>query len=184
MTIFVSAGHHAEKQGARHRWFKEYPEALHWQNCLVYHLGTDAAAVPAGYLAKKVAFINDHGTRRDLAVEVHFNAAVDEDGNPVGRGSETLYHPGSEAGRRAAERVQATLATHFRPDRGVKEGYYQMDPSNGPDYFLARIPMPALILEPGFIHHHEELTELREAACRDLAETLRSTHDELRKGAG
>jgi N-acetylmuramoyl-L-alanine amidase len=176
MTIFVSAGHHAEKQGAHHGWFYEYPEAIHWQHLLVEKLRGHGDTVPLGYLRQKVAYVNDHGGTRDLAVEVHFNAAVDHHGNPVGEGSETLYYPGSQQGQAAAEAVQDRLGEVLSPSRGIKEGWYRGDPDKGPIFFLARVPMPALIIEPEFVHRHGRVEELREEACEAIASALLEIH--------
>jgi N-acetylmuramoyl-L-alanine amidase len=138
--------------------------------------------VPDGYLRHKVAYVNDRGTARDLAVEVHFNAAVDADGNPVGEGCETLYYPGSAAGQAAAERVQDVLSHYLPPSRGTKEGWYRGDPERGPIFFLQRVPMPALIVEPEFIHRHHVIAAERERVCKVLAGALREIHADLRKG--
>ncbi|MDA3834721.1 MAG: N-acetylmuramoyl-L-alanine amidase, partial [Spirochaetales bacterium] len=41
-------------------------------------------------------------------------------------------------------------------NRGVKEGWYMMDPKNGPDYFLAETNCPAVITEFYFLDNAEE----------------------------
>lgn len=171
MTIAISAGHHPSRPGACYKGFCEHPEAVLWATLVVDLLGYQhAVQVPPGTLREKVGFINGLGC--EAAVEIHFNSAVDRDGNRVGEGSETLYYPGSARGRELAERLQSAIAPHFPPDRGVKEGWYRMDPSKGPDYFLARTRCPAVILEPEFIHHVERIRSRRDAACAAIAAAL------------
>ena len=41
-------------------------------------------------------------------------------------------------------------------NRGAKEGWYRMDPNNGPDAFLAKTKCPAIIVEPFFLDSSEE----------------------------
>lgn len=168
--ILVSAGHRPEARGACYQGFCEWDEATQWASTIVHHLRRDALLVPTGHLQGKVKFINDHNPT--VAIEVHFNSARDRSGNPVGAGSETLYMPGSAKGRYCAEIVQRTMAGIFQPDRGVKEGWYQADPANGPIFFLKRTACPALIIEPEFIHRQEVIQSNREAACHAVADAL------------
>jgi len=170
--IFVSAGHHQEKKGACCEDFCEHDEAKIWASFLDHYLGDNSLMVPSGTLKHKVNFINKYASANDIAVEIHFNAAVDSDGNNVGKGSETLYYPGSVKGKELAKQVQSVLASIFQPDRGAKEGWYRMNPSFGADYFLQRTLCAALILEPDFIHRKEVIQSHRDAACKKLAEAL------------
>ena len=186
--ILVSAGHHPYGKGACYRNFCEYDEAKVWQSLLVNFIGSGAMAVPTGVLKEKVKFMRQY-PNATLAVEIHFNAAVrwvDKDGDGVydegedehmGRGSETLYYPGSKKGKAAAEHVQTTLGEIFKPNRGAKEGWYKMNPEFGPDYFLARTRCTALIIEPEFIHRSALIQVTRERACKALAKTLQEVAD-------
>ena len=101
-----------------------------------------------------------------------FNAATDSRGTNVGRGSETLYYPGSDKGKALAEACQSALEELFPPNRGAKEGYYRMDPARGPDFFLAKTKCPAVIVEPEFVHRFALITEKRVAAVDKLANAL------------
>jgi len=169
--ILISAGHHPGKRGAHFEDFYEHDEAVLWATLIVHNLGSEGMLVPADVLRKKVNFIN--AMRPSIAMEIHFNSAVDEDGKHVGRGCETLYYPGSVEGKKIADRVQATLANIFPPDRGVKEGWYRMNKDFGPDYFLARTSCASIIIEPEFVHRKDIIETNRIEACAKLAETLR-----------
>jgi N-acetylmuramoyl-L-alanine amidase len=171
--IFISAGHYPAKPGAKYERFIEHDEAVIWAQLLVDQLGDDATLVPTGVLKEKVAYINTRTLQGDIAVEIHFNAAVDEDGNNVGRGSETLYYPDSTKGKALAKVCQKVLAEHFAPDRGIKEGWYRMQKKYGPDFFLAKTMCPAVILEPEFVHRHHLIEEHREDAVTDLGIALK-----------
>jgi hypothetical protein len=156
-------------------WAIHLSDALH-----PYHI--QPAIVPSGKLPEKVGFINDLCGLNDVvcAVEIHFNSG------PAGRvwGSETLYYPGSHAGKRMAEHVQSKLGAVFSPDRGAKEGWYKMDRpgiadyhgdvdgDEKPDYFLARTRCPALILEPEFIQNATVIRERRDQAINAIASAL------------
>lgn len=179
MTIMVSAGHHPTKPGACFGSFCEWDEAKIWADRVVALLDGLAMRVPDGVLKDKVGFINARSPT--LAIEIHFNSykiwedlnkdgqVSDDELRAAGRGSETLYYPGSHAGKKLATIVQAALALHFPPSRGVKEGYYRMDPANGPDFFLARTKCPSVIVEPEFIHRTDLITTKRDAACAGIA---------------
>jgi N-acetylmuramoyl-L-alanine amidase len=169
--IFISAGHHPAAPGATFERFIEHDEAVIWAQQLVDEIGENATLVPTGTLQNKVDFINSRLLNGDIAIEIHFNAAI-ANGQHVGRGSETLYYPGSEKGEKLAAIVQHCLATHYPPDRGVKEGWYRMDPKRGPDFFLARTKCPAIIIEPDFVHRFELIQEHRDDAINHLANIL------------
>ena len=180
--IFVSAGHYPSKPGASYERFVEHDEAMIWASLLVHDIGRDAVLVPTGILKDKVAFINERTLEGDIALEIHFNAALNKEGVNVGRGSETLYYPGSEAGKSLAELCQKVLAVFFPPDRGAKEGWYRMNPNNGPDFFLAKTKCPAVILEPEFVHHAELIREKRVDVIDHLALELQGFMKELSDG--
>lgn len=164
--IAISAGHHCLHKGASYGTFNEHDEAIEWAKELMEYLGDKAVLVPFGFLRRKVEYINSNDIV--FAVEIHFNS----DRRHLGRGSETLYYPGSVAGRKLAQAVQDVLGRIFEPDRGIKEGYYQMNKVKGPDFFLAKTRCPAIIIEPEFIHHEETIKTNRQIACHALASAL------------
>ena len=181
--ILVSAGHTRKKPGACFEEFCEHEEAVRWRDALVARMNGAAAAVPVGSLKRKVEFVNKY-EGAEMALEVHFNSAVDADGNQVGAGCETLYYPGSTEGRQWASTIQGALAGVFAPDRGVKEGWDRADAPGVEDYpgdeegderplyFLAKTKIPALIIEPEFIHKEQVIRASREAACAELARVI------------
>jgi len=171
--IFISAGHYERKQGASFGNFTEWKEATSWQSIIMGLLGPAAIAVPPISLRSKVIFINNHKPDSgDIAVEIHFNSAVNSHGNHIGEGSETLYCPGSSKGKIIAEHVQGSMCRIWPPSRGVKEGWYQMNPDKGPDYFLKATHCPAIIVEPEFVHNEDMIEERRYVGCAALAEAL------------
>jgi N-acetylmuramoyl-L-alanine amidase len=192
MTVIISAGHYPEKPGVCYEDFCEHAEAVKWAgeiNGYLVSKGVPSLLAPTGVLSQKVEFINSRNPT--LALEVHFNSfKVWKDANAdgiidddelmnAGRGSETLYYPGSQKGVMFAHNVQERLAEHFQPDRGIKEGWYRMNPKNGPDFFLARTRCPAIIVEPDFIHRVDEIVSQRNTACIAIAEAVIKTRDEL-----
>jgi N-acetylmuramoyl-L-alanine amidase len=167
MSLFISAGHHPAAPGAAWKGFVEHAEARLWVAEISRHLPA-AQLVPSLELGAKIRWINARARPADLAVEVHFNAAT-----PTARGSETLHAPGSGRGAVLAVDVQAVLARFFLPNRGIKPGWYQANPSKGPLAFLAKTRCAALILEPEFIYRADEIRANRAACCAALANTLR-----------
>lgn len=180
--ILISAGHHPSAPGAKLGDFVEHDEAMLWVVEIARYLGTRGLVVPPGTLAKKVEFINRHDP--SATVEIHFNDAwkdkngdgMVQDDEHVGKGCETLYMPGSERGRSLAEALHGPLAALFPPDRGVKEGWYRMDPKRGPDFFLSRTACPAVIVEPDFVENAERLRKFRPVACAAIASALLNWH--------
>lgn len=171
MKIFVAAGHHATRPGAGRDGFYEHDEAVRWVDELMTQDNRGLLIrVPDGELKKKVDFINYRCRWDDLAVEVHFNAAVDNDGKDVGSGCVTLYMPGSEDGERFARLCQTALTSVFQPDRGVVEGWYRGEKSRGAYFFLEKTRCVATILEPEFVRHREVIQNGRVAACAALYE--------------
>jgi N-acetylmuramoyl-L-alanine amidase len=169
--IYVSAGHHPEKPGACYKDFCEHEEAKKWVSLIANHLGHDGMVVPVGTLRHKVDFINENYLINDIAIEIHFNSAM-HDGRQVGKGSETLYYPGSKRGEHIASKIQYALGGILLPDRGIKEGWYQMNKAKGPDFFLARTKCTSLIVEPDFIHRKAKIESKRDKACSEIANTL------------
>jgi len=170
-TVCISAGHNPYKQGASYKGLTEYSEAVDWSvllcSLLAEHITVDF--VPTGALSDKVIFIND--AKAELTVEIHFNSAM-SGGEYVGRGSETLYMPSSVNGEAAAEIMQSHLSAVFLPDRGIKEGWYQMNPAKPPDYFLRATNCTALIVEPEFIHHTDKIQSNRAQGCEAMCAAI------------
>ncbi len=186
--ILISAGHYPGAKGATHEGFSEYPETLLWaveiQKALD-DMRVPAKIVPSGTLREKVNWINREAKiHKDcIAVEIHFNSSP----GGRGKGSETLYCPGSNKGWAIAELVQGSIASILFPNRGVKEGWYQMDRpgivdywgdvdgDEKPDFFLRATHCPAIIVEPEFIQRRNVIEALRTTACTILAEALRDS---------
>lgn len=171
--IFISAGHYPSAPGAKWDRFIEHDEAVVWAARLDQLLDT-GMLVPTGVLREKVKFINERILNGDIAIEIHFNAARDSNNNPVGRGCETLYYPGSDRGKKLAEMCQEALEEFYPPNRGAKEGWYRMNKKNGPDFFLAKTKCPAVIIEPEFVHRAEIIHKHRDDAIKKLATLLRN----------
>lgn len=173
MRYFISAGHHPAAPGAVNGVFVEHDEAVLWQDTLCELLGDFAVRVPVGVLRTKVDFINARVLDGDVAIEIHFNAAQDENGTPVGRGCETLHYPGSQAGIALAHMCQDVMSEFYAPDRGVKEGWYRLDPSRGPNFFLARTRCPAVIIEPEFVHRYDIIRAKKDNFLECLSKVLK-----------
>jgi len=169
--ILVSAGHHPFRKGASFEGMTEFNEASIWTSLIAHYIGGDVMVVPTGVLKEKVAFINE---QKDvsIAIEVHFNSAKNADGEHIGRGCETLYYPNSKKGIEAAKIVQSAMAKLVSPDRGIKEGYFRLDPNNGVDYFLAKTKCTSLIIEPEFIHRKDIIQKNRDNMCAAIAAAL------------
>jgi len=177
--IFISAGHYPSAPGAKHERFIEHDEAVVWADKIV-ELLDGSIRVPTGVLRTKVDFINERIMNGDVAIEIHFNAALDGEGNHVGRGCESLYYPGSDKGEALALSCQAALSKTYSPDRGAKEGWYRMDRSRGADFFLAKTRCVAVIIEPEFVHRSDLITDNRKQAITNLVEMLK----EFENGGG
>ena len=178
--ILLSAGHEPRAKGASYNGFNEHDEAVLWVRGIHAMVTGNhkhpCKIVPTGGLVEKVKWINAQPDAR-LAVEIHFNS----DESKRQHGSETLYMPGSEKGKWAADLVQEELSGLFPPGRGAKEGWYKMDKpghvdyrgdvegDEAVDYFLRATTPVALILEPEFIYNRETLEAKRDAACASLA---------------
>lgn len=166
--IALSIGHYKDKTGAVFESFNEYEEATKWVKLIHQQLPDKTVLVPTGHLRDKVIFINSLSSIK-FAVEIHFNSFYFQGIVPKGNGSETLYYPGSITGEDYAQRIQKHLGNLFAPNRGIKEGWYQMDKDKGVDYFLKETKCPALILEPEFIHNKHDIIQKRDTACLLLA---------------
>lgn len=170
--IYISVGHHRAKQGASYQGVTEYQLASVWGAKVVsiLHYMELPAQLVFGTLKEKVIAIN--GNTPMLAVEIHFNSAVNAQGDRIGAGSETLYYPNSMKGKRLAQCIQQKLGGIFKPNRGIKEGWYRMDKQYGPDYFLAKTKCPSVIVEPEFIHRTKDIQEKRLEGCAAIAEGI------------
>ena len=179
--VAVSAGHYPGAPGAAFNGTAEWPEAMKYRDAIVDELRArhlDVVVVPPGTLTMKLGLINSKHV--DAAIEVHFNS----DALRAGRGSETLYTPGSLLGHRLAVLIQKKLGPLCWPDRGVKEGWYRMDRPGVKDYaqdvegdevidaFLSKTDCPAVIVEPFFIHELERIESARPAVCEAIADAL------------
>jgi len=189
--ILVSAGHHLKAQGAQYQGHTEWEEASLWRDLVVQEIGQHRChAVPSGTLREKVSFIN----ARDpwMAVEIHFNSAINGAGEHVGKGYETLYYPGSVKGKIIAEYVQRGLGWALQTkDRGVKEGWYRQDAPGRIDYhgdvdgdekiayFLSASKCPSIIIEPEFIHRQHFIKRMRGPACEAIADALLDASSKL-----
>ena len=171
--ILVSAGHHPSAKGAHHGDFYEHDEAVRWRDELVVQLGGKGVAEK-----EKAGFINSAADAR-LAVEIHFNSLDTTQTLPSERGCLTYYYPGSQPGRRAAQRVQEALRMFFPPDLGSHDGYVRMEPSRGIIWFLRDTKCMALLIEPQFIDRKEDIQSRRHDCCVALATVLIEIHDGL-----
>lgn len=183
--IVLSAGHHPQATGASYNGRIEHEEAVRWVGRIASLLAPSHVVniVPTGTLEQKVACINrwHQQTPVSIAVEIHFNS----DPQHAGRGSETLYCPGSRGGLAAAKIMQDSLGPIFPPSRGVKEGWYRMDKpghidypgdTDGDekiDYFLKTTLPVSLIVEPEFIHRATEIDSFWVVGCEVIADALK-----------
>jgi len=194
--ILVSVGHHKDKQGATYEnngyVVTEYLLANKWVDLVTQLLKGHAMRVPNGTLNNKVKFINRACKSlkgEHIAVELHFNSFKkwkDLNGNGVvdageiialGQGSETLYYPSSKKGEQAAVKVQEALGSLMKPNRGAKQGWYQMNPDKGADFFLEYTDCVSLIVEPEFIDNIEIINNNMSAACHIIATELLELHN-------
>ncbi len=164
--IAVSAGHYNKAQGAVSKsGLVEWKLAIEWASIICDNLVTDNVLVPSARLMQKVNYINTLHVPAKLAIEIHFNS----DATGRARGSEVLYYPGSVAGKHAALAIQKRLGILAPPNRGIKPGYYQLDPSQPVDYFLRAVRCTALIIEPCFINYYDDIRHRAESICRMIA---------------
>jgi len=187
--ILISGGHNAEAVGATDKGFSEYPETRVWaetlSECIWKMYKANSYIVPSGSLREKVAFINSmlrsnwDSRSHAVAVEVHFNSSP-----RGGKGSETLFCPGSAKGEILAQSVQSKLTSVFQPSRGVTEGWYRMDRpgvidykgdvdgDETPDYFLKMTHCPAIIVEPEFVQNQDAIQDKMLDGCEAIAKGI------------
>lgn len=183
--LLISSGHNIKSPGARIDSFNEHAEAVLWSGLVLdelSYLDIDAEYVPSASLQEKVRFINNRHTL--LAIEIHFNSALNSKGRHIGQGSESLYYPGSEKGKILATCIQKYLSPLFLPDRGIKEGWYRsdkpghidyagdIDGDEKPDYFLKYTNCTSVIIEPEFIHHYKTIRDLRSEGSKLIVQGL------------
>ena len=190
MKIAISAGHYPAKPGAVFEGRTEHELALPWRDALAEGLrrfGLQTVLVAPGTLTEKIRQVNSENC--DLALEIHFNAA------PSGKasGSETLYYPGSDAGKSLANAIQKEIASLCAPNRGAKEGWYRMDRPGHSDYpgdiegdevvdaWLRLTNCTALILEPYFMSEIVKIETKRYAVCNVIASAVWSWADDGHK---
>jgi len=174
--IAVSAGHYPAAPGAVYEGFVEHDHAVKWADKvteLLKEQGYKVTRIPTGHLQDKVHHVNESGAK--LAIEIHFNS----DAKHNAHGCVTLYCPGSHKGERLASLVQSGLSSFFPPNRGVKEGWYRLDPSRGPDYFLSHTVPPAIIVEPEFVENANKIEANFEVACKMIADGLIDAYKEF-----
>lgn len=172
MSVFISAGHVNNKDGANFKGtFFEHTEAVLWRDIICELMGIKP--VPVGTLEEKVKYINDTMSEPSIAIEIHFNAAMNSKKEYIGKGCETLHYPKSKNGIALAELIHEEILKSFSPDRGLKEGYYQMNPKKPVDYFLRKTHCPAIIIEPEFIHRYGNIVINRGTCCRNIVRALK-----------
>ena len=170
--IIVSPGHNHYARGASYEGFCEYPETLLWANLIAEELklmGRRVVVLKEKELKDKVKKINDicKEEKQCFAIEVHFNGAKSKSVS----GCETLYYPNSEKGKLLACCIQSKIKKVFPPDRGVKEGWYQQNKTNGiVNYLLRATNCPTVIVEPEFVSQYEDIIRKHQEGCKQIAE--------------
>ena len=189
MKVGLSFAHNPKSPGACMGMVCEYSLSRQWTKRLAMELRDRGI----GYFLSngtslrhdKVPEINAAGC--DLAIEIHFNAC----GDCGASGSETLYHPGSDLGEMFASIMQDYVCNAMgNKNRGIKEGWYQMDRpgvvdfygdedgDEKPDYFLKATNCPALILEPEFIEKYSNSKDLMLTGVRSIADAIEDIFNE------
>ena len=147
-SIAISAGHLPDAKGAYNKTYQL------WEHHLCYELALDVAAalydegipvlfVPTGTLTQKIAHINKHNPL--CAVEIHLNSWTQ-----VASGTECLYYPRSERGKKLATYLQGYLVDRLGlRNRGVIARKNLV--------FLSRTNCPAVITESLFLNNDEDL---------------------------
>lgn len=183
-NIGISAGHYEKAKGAGISGFYEFDVTLPWAKKLCESLSAYAdispVLIPSGTLSSKINFINKFRPKFYLVLEIHFNSSP----NGKARGSETLYCPGSEKGRHAADIIQRAMSSVMPPNRGIKEGWYKMDRPGIVDYdgdidgdesinaFLLKTNCTAVIIEPEFIQRISVIALQQDICCSVIAKAI------------
>lgn len=169
--FLLSIGHHMEAPGASNGTDNEFDLASEWVERIEEILsgdGFEIEIVPTGSLGEKVEFINSYKDAT-FAAELHFNANYKN-----AYGSECLYYPGSEEGKRFSEIILDEFEKRqiFQPNRGAKEGWYYSNGKKTGDvlYFLANTVVPAVIIEPEFISHVNRINKYFYEGCDSIAQ--------------
>ena len=170
MKLLLSAGHNEQAQGAVNgEGFTEWVIATQWVNLIQELIDPiiPCAIVPSGTLNSKVKWINQQPDVL-VVVEIHFNSNVNA------KGVEALYHPNSKAGARLAKHLTDGFEKRnlFMPNRGPKEGYYQMNPDKPVDFLLRKTNPIACIFEPDFISQKNRIIANKDIACNAIADIL------------
>lgn len=179
--IVLSAGHHEARKGACNGSVCEWDIATQWVATIKSYINPffESYIVESGTLPNKISQIN-HIPDVKLAVELHFNSNVNA------QGSECLYYPGSESGKELSDMILKEFEhiDLFQPNRGSKEGWYKMDSpgvvdyagdvdgDESIDYFLRKSKCTAVIVEPQFIYHMDDIMNNSVEACRAIADGI------------
>lgn len=175
--VILCGGHHIDAVGATNEFGEsEFPETRLWADTILRHLhilGIGVTVIASAPISGKLITVNSkvhHSTLDCIYVEVHFNSSAS---SKQPSGFETLYCPNSIEGEELASIVQDAMATVMTgKNRGIKEGYYQLDPKKGIDAMLEKTACPAIIIEPEFVQHFDLIRELREPCCEAIAQAL------------
>ncbi|MDI6870722.1 MAG: N-acetylmuramoyl-L-alanine amidase [Bacillota bacterium] len=93
--------------------------------------------------------------RADLLLSIHANSFP----SPLWSGAQVFYHPDSQAGQQLAQTLQDVLVAELGPNpRREKAGDF---------YLLARVKVPAAMVEVGFLSNPREAQLLSEPGYRD-----------------
>jgi N-acetylmuramoyl-L-alanine amidase len=160
LLIFIRPGHGGADPGAvGPNKLREADQALALAKLLADKLpNTKLARTWDVTLSLDIGVAIAEKAKADLFISLHFNAASDL----YAHGTETLYHPESERGKRLAECIQKNLvATLGLRDRGIKPR---------PNlYELRKTTMPAVIVETAFISNPGEEKLISDPAWLDKA---------------
>lgn len=175
--VILCGGHHFDAAGATDgEGNSEFPETRIWADTILKHLheqGVSVVIIGSAPIRNKLPTVNSKVKQSEhdcIYVEVHFNSSAS---TKKPSGFETLYCPNSFEGEKLASVVQEAMSTVMTGnDRGIKEGYYQLDPKKGIDAMLEKTACPAIIIEPEFIQHFDKIKELREPCCKAIADAL------------
>lgn len=169
--FLLSIGHHPEAPGATNGKYNEFDLASEWVERIediMSSSGFPIEVVPEGTLREKIDFINAY-RGAEFAAELHFNSNVAK-----AFGSESLYYPDSDKGKRFAEMIQDEFKKRqiFQPDRGVKEGYYYKKGEKSEDVlaFLEETTVPSVVIEPEFISHPDIINKYHYEGCDAIAQ--------------